>query len=243
MRHKLLYLLALALTATSSGWGQDASGVPAPFSTQSIEKTDLKTKTGLFANGHAITIEVGSSEGKIKVSTTDMDPNVSYETDGASTVVFGGKYNESCESSSVTMKSGTVYSIVGGGYGAASNSVTKVTTANIYLEGGTVSNFIVGGGALWSEVTTANIQTQGDGTFTHNGWMIPAMESGSSGNTNGKYPEYDKAACKVGDFNVTLNKGTYWLIALAGGNGHFAYTKNGIAKIKGTAENLSLIHI
>ena len=24
MRHKLLYLLALALTATSSGWGQDA---------------------------------------------------------------------------------------------------------------------------------------------------------------------------------------------------------------------------
>ena len=237
MRHKLLYLLALALTATSSGWGQDASGVPAPFSTQSIEKTDLKTKTGLFANGHAITIEVGSSEGKIKVSTTDMDTNVSYETDGASTVVFGGKYNESCESSSVTMKSGTVYSIVGGGYGAASNSVTKVTTANIYLEGGTVSNFIVGGGALWSEVTTANIQTQGDGTFTHNGWMIPAMESGSSGNTNGKYPEYDKAACKVGDFNVTLNKGTYWLIALAGGNGHFAYTKNGIAKIKGTAEN------
>lgn len=237
MRHKLLYLLALALTATSSGWGQDSGGVPAPFSTQTIDKTDLKTTTGLFANGHAITIESGSSEEKIKVSTTDMEPNVSYEIDGATTVVFGGKYNESCESSSVTMKSGTVHSIVGGGYGTSSGSVAKVTTANIYLEGGTVSKFIVGGGALWSEVTTAYIKTQGEGAFTHNSWMIPAMESGSSNNSNGKYPEYDKATCKVENFNVTLNKGTYWIIALAGGNGHYAYTKNGKASIKGTAEN------
>lgn len=238
MRHKLLYLLALALTATSSGWGQeDSGGVPSPFSTQQIDKTDLKNTTGLFANGHAITIETGSSEGKIKVSTTDMGTNISYETDGASTVVFGGKYNESCESSSITMKSGTVKSIVGGGYGTASESVAKVTTTNIYLEGGTVSNFIVGGGALWSEVTTANIQTQGEGTFTHNSWMIPAMESGSSNNSNGKYPEYDKATCKVENFNVTLNKGTYWIIALAGGNGHYAYTKNGKASIKGTADD------
>lgn len=238
MRHKLLYLLALALTATSSGWGQeDSGGVPSPFSTQQIDKTDLKNTTGLFANGHAITIETGSSEGKIKVSTTDMETNISYETDGASTVVFDGKYNESCESSSITMKSGTVKSIVGGGYGTASESVAKVTTTNIYLEGGTVSNFIVGGGALWSEVTTANIQTQGEGTFTHNSWMIPAMESGSSNNSNGKYPEYDKATCKVENFNVTLNKGTYWIIALAGGNGHYAYTKNGKASIKGTADD------
>lgn len=238
MRHKLLYLLALALMATSSGWGQeDSGGVPSPFSTQQIDKTDLKNTTGLFANGHAITIETGSSEGKIKVSTTDMETNISYETDGASTVVFGGKYNESCESSSITMKSGTVKSIVGGGYGTASESVAKVTTTNIYLEGGTVSNFIVGGGALWSEVTTANLQTQGEGTFIHNGWMIPAMESGSSNNSNGKYPEYDKATCKVENFNVTLNKGTYWIIALAGGNGHYAYTKNGKASIKGTADD------
>lgn len=67
MRHKLLYLLALALTATSSGWGQeDSGGVPSPFSTQQIDKTDLKNTTGLFANGHAITIETGSSEGKSK---------------------------------------------------------------------------------------------------------------------------------------------------------------------------------
>lgn len=135
------------------------------------------------------------------------------------------------------MKSGTVKSIVGGGYGTAIESVAKVTTTNIYLEGGTVSNFIVGGGALWSEVTTANLQTQGEGTFIHNGWMIPAMESGSSNNSNGKYPEYDKATCKVENFNVTLNKGTYWIIALAGGNGHYAYTKNGKASIKGTADD------
>lgn len=240
MRHKLLYLLAFALMATSSGWGEDSTSqatVPSPFSTQKIDKTDLNGTTGLFANGHAITIETGASNGKIKVSTTDMATNVSCEIDGATTVVFGGKYNDICETSSITMKGGTVYAIVGGGYGAASNSVAKVTTANINLEGGTVSNFVVGGGALWSEVTTANIQTQGDGTFTHNGWMIPAMESGSSGNTKGKYPEYENASCKVGEFNVTLNKGTYWLIALAGGNGHFAYTKNGKATIQGTASD------
>lgn len=246
MNHKILiWLTATFLLAVNSM--RAGNEIPTPFTTQTIDKTDLakytgsgNTATGLFANGHSIIIEEGQTPNQIKVSTTDLEPNVSVELTGATTVVFGGKYNDDCETTNITLKSGTVYSIVGGGYGTTSGNSADVVTATVNLDGGTVNNWVIGGGAYYSTTETSNINAKGAASPIVKGWMIGCIESGAI-TDNGKYPEYAAAPCRVGTMNLDIQKGTYWIIALAGGNGHRTFTKTGNATIKGS--NGALIQI
>ena len=242
MNHKILIWLTAAFLLTVNNMRAE-NEIPSPFTTQTIDKTDLaknttpkgSSATGLFANGHSIIIEEGQTSDKIKVSTTDLEPNVSVELTGATTVVFGGKYNDDCETTNITLKSGTVYSIVGGGYGTTSGNSADVVTATVNLGGGTVNNWVIGGGAYYSTTETANINAKGIGIPTVKGWMIGCIESGAI-TDNGKYPEYAAAPCRLGTMNLDIQKGTYWLIALAGGNGHRTFTKTGNATIRGSKE-------
>lgn len=245
MNHKIhLWLTSVFLLTVNSVMGAitQTPEIPEPFTTQTIDKTGLagytgagKTATGLFANGHAIIIEEGTAEGNIKVTTTDLPENVSVELPGATTVVFGGKYNDDCETTNITIKSGTVYSIVGGGYGTSTEQSADVTTSTINLDGGTVTRWVIGGGAYYSTTETANINAKGEGTPTVNSWMIGCIESGVIKGGE-QYPEYAQAPCRVGTMNLDIKKGTYWIIALAGGNGDHSFTKTGNATIKGTNE-------
>lgn len=243
MNHKLhIWLTAVFLLAVNNIIGAE-NEITEPFTTQTIDKTDLAKKagtgnsssaTGLFANGHSIIIEEGTSSGNIKVSTTDLDPNVSVELPGATTVVFGGKYNDKCETTNITLKSGTVYSIVGGGYGTASGSSADVGSATVNLDGGTVNYWVIGGGAYYSKTEIANINAKGAGSPIVHSWMIGCMESGAI--TGAQYPEYTDAPCSVGTMNLNIQKGKYWIIALAGGNGDHSFTKTGKAFITGTKD-------
>ena len=242
MNHKILIWLTAAFLLTVNNMRAE-NEIPSPFTTQTIDKTDLakntnpkgSSATGLFANGHSIIIEEGQTSDKIKVSTTDLEPNVSVELTGATTVVFGGKYNDDCETTNITLKSGTVYSIVGGGYGTTSGNSADVVTATVNLDGGTVNNWVIGGGAYYSTTETSNINAKGTASPIVKGWMIGCIESGTI-TDNGKYPEYDAAPCRLGTMNLDIQKGTYWIIALAGGNGDRTFTKTGNATIKGNNE-------
>lgn len=241
MNHKILIWLTATFLLTVNNMRAE-NKIPTPFTTQTIDKTDLakytgsgNTATGLFANGHSIIIEEGQTPNQIKVSTTDLEPNVSVELTGATTVVFGGKYNDDCETTNITLKSGTVYSIVGGGYGTTSGNSADVGTATVNLDGGTVNMWVIGGGAYYSTTETSNINAKGAGIPIVKGWMIGCIESGVI-TDNGKYPEYDAAPCRLGTMNLDIQKGTYWIIALAGGNGHRTFTKTGNATIKGSNE-------
>lgn len=241
MNHKLhIWLTAVFLLAVNNIIGAE-NEITEPFTTQTIDKTDLAKKagssssaTGLFANGHSIIIEEGASSGNIKVSTTDLEKNVSVELPGATTIVFGGKYNDKCETTNITLKSGTVYSIVGGGYGTASESSADVVTATVNLDGGTVNQWVIGGGVYYSKTETANINAKGAGSPIVKSWMIGCMESGAI--TGAQYPEYADAPCSVGTMNLNIQKGKYWIIALAGGNGDHTFTKTGEAFITGTKD-------
>ena len=241
MKKRLLMLLAAFMAVTSVGWVHAEGNIPSPFTTQTIDKTDLKAKAGsqarigLFANGNAVKIE-SAGDGKIKISTTDLTSNVSVEMPDSTTIVFGGGYNQTYETTSVTLESGTVYAIVGGGYGTASANSANSTTTNVHLNGGEVKTFVVGGGAFYSQVGTANIDAKGANALTVNSWMVGCMESGAI-TENGKYPDFNAAPCRVENLNLDIQKGTYWIIALAGGNGHRSFTKNANAVIKGTAQN------
>ena len=241
MKKRLLMLLAAFMAVTSVAWVHAQGTIPSPFTTQTIDKTDLKAKAGsqarigLFANGNAVKIE-SAGDGKIKISTTDLTSNVSVEMPDSTTIVFGGGYNKTCKTTSVTLESGTVYAIVGGGYGTASASSANSTTTNVHLNGGKVMMYVVGGGAFYSQVGTANIDAKGANVPTVNSWMVGCMESGAI-TENGKYPDFNAAPCRVEKLNLDIQKGTYWIIALAGGNGHRSFTKNANAVIKGTAQN------
>lgn len=254
MNHNIhLWLTSVFLLVANSVMGAitatEEDQIPAPFTTQAIEKTDLAkfagtekkstSATGLFANGHAIVIEDGTETDKIKVTTTDLPENVSVELPGATTIVFGGKYNDKCGTTNITLKSGKVYCIVGGGYGTTTENSADVTTSTINLDGGTVNMWVLGGGAYYSKTETANINAKGADSPTAKGWMIGCMESGAiKGN---QYPEYEAAPCSVGEMNLDIQKGTYWIIALAGGNGDHTFTKTGIANIKGTQDSQVVI--
>lgn len=250
MNHKIhIWLTTILLLSANNIISAtiEENAVPEPFSVQTIDKTDLakyavttkattsSSATGLFANGYPTTIEEGTDSKNIKVTTTYNGNEVTYELPGSSTVVFGGKYNDDCDATNITLKSGTVYSIVGGGYGTSSENSADVTTSTINLNGGTVNNWVVGGGAYYSKTTTANINAKGEAAPTVNGWMIGCIESGSI-TTGTAYPEFDNTPCKLETMNLDIQKGTYWLIALAGGNGTRSFTKTGNATIKGTSD-------
>ena len=75
MRHKLLYLLALALTATSSGWGQDvdtlvySSGgkLCKMILPQTPSNPALESIPSCFANGNPVRVYLNQASGRMIV--------------------------------------------------------------------------------------------------------------------------------------------------------------------------------
>lgn len=81
MRHKLLYLLALALTATSSGWGQDvdtlvySSGgkLCKMILPQTPSNPALESIPSCFANGNPVRVYLNQASGRMIVETIETD--------------------------------------------------------------------------------------------------------------------------------------------------------------------------
>lgn len=81
MRHKLLYLLALALTTTSSGWGQDvdtlmySSGgkLCKMILPQTPSNPALETIPSCFANGNPVRVYLDQTSGRMIVETIETD--------------------------------------------------------------------------------------------------------------------------------------------------------------------------
>lgn len=112
-----------------------------------------------FANGTDITIDINDDNNTI-ISWQDGNQIVPPTV----TVFGGGNEGTSYESSNITMNSGEVTRIVGGGLSTNSESIAKVENSNITINGGIVSLGISGGGFLYAEVTNANV-TVNNGTI------------------------------------------------------------------------------
>lgn len=233
MKRNIQALFAVFLLSANVGASYAQDTTQSAFTEKEITKTDLKGNKGLFANGNAITIEAGS-DGKTKVTATGS--NEVKEIDGSQYIIFGGKYDDDCETTNITMKGGSVKAIVGGGYGTTKENSADVSgTTTINITGGTITNMLIGGGAYYATSKKADI-TISDVIMGSTAWILGSIESGNATGPSSKYPEFKDATCKLAEMNLTITGGTFGYIALTGGNGYYAYTQKGTANITGTGE-------
>lgn len=139
MRHKLLYLLALALTATSSGWGQDvdtlvySSGgkLCKMILPQTPSNPALESIPSCFANGNPVRVYLNQASGRMIVETIETDGGTpdTLQFEPGKFGVFGGSLGKAVTSASITLESGSIRSIFGGGMFVGNAGTGKTTQA------------------------------------------------------------------------------------------------------------------
>ena len=141
----LIVIIYIAMFGANIAKAQDVSETPV------YEPTYYGGQGAFFANGTPITIK-------------QQEQNTVIEWNGGSQIVSstvyvygGGREDTDFESSSITMESGTVGYIYGGGVSTIENQPAKVTYVSIKIDGGTVSKEVFGGGRIYSEVDSTNI--------------------------------------------------------------------------------------
>ena len=200
-----------------------------------------KGYTFIYANGNPITIEQGSTEGFVKISIDNTNDVLEVET-SKNPVVFGGSKNATVSSSKITMKSGKVMNLFGGGYGESNGSTAAATAQPAVVTGNTVINVsggeahnIIGGGLYYSKSNIVNI-TISKVTMDAGAWvMCGGMESGLT--TAGKYPTFDKCTNTVNEGTLTITGGTFCYVCVGGTDGWGGYVKKATANISGTADS------
>lgn len=187
-----------------------------------------------FANGNPIVIEKDSNgvteikwgtDNKYPLGFTDVLVSVYGGKDGSSGAV-------TVESTSITMKSGTVYNLYGGnlGKGNSDNTDTSVVSGNTYIEvsgkESIVENVIVGGGRCNSAVKgTATIKIDGVKFPTGNTCYVMGGNHGngtegskgidSEGNVDGTMI----TNATVNNVDITVTDSNVYLVT-GGGGGH-----------------------
>ncbi len=159
-----------------------------------------------FANGTPITIS--DISGTTTITWSDGKQEIT-----TSTLIFGGGTDSSdIEETNITMESGTVGHIFGGGFSDYFTRRALVKESNITINGGTITDSVFGGGLLYSVIDNANI--------TVNNGKINSIYGGSVG-----YYNYGGIEHKASN----LNKHGYYANLVDNSN---------IKIIDGTIENL-----
>ena len=195
-----------------------------------------------YANGTSIVI--AEVEGNTEISWNNGADSEIVKT--TTTVYGGGVAGSSFDSASITMNSGTVANIYGGGEGTATESA-DVKNVAIVINGGTVVSYlngskltggnIAGGGTLASKVETAKIEIKG-GTV---GVVMGGGKSSHSGKEAGTISAPENSLNSTGTTEVTISAGTindanngYGLV-YGGGQG-YSYVENTTVNISGNAD-------
>lgn len=169
-----------------------------------------------FANGTPIVI-------------SEIDGNTTITWNGGNQIVpntvsvFGGGNGGNYESSQITMESGTVQNLVAGGLGYSADKSSTVTTANVIINGGTISNAVTGGGYFNAKVNESNIQMNGGTALTVQGG---GMASGKIDGVNysvGTKEDSENSPNRTEIANVTISGGKVTYGVFGGGQG-YSYT-------------------
>ena len=84
--------------------------------------------------------------------------NIDIQLKSDEAIVYGGAKNKTVESSTITMESGTIKRIYGGGYGSTAEKTANIVgKATIQIKGGTITNVLCGGGDQFAK-TNAGYQ-------------------------------------------------------------------------------------
>ena len=182
----------------------------------SYDSTYNNNQGAFFANGTPIVIsEVGGNTTITWDSGSQIVPNT--------VSVFGGGNGSNYESSQITMESGTVQNLVAGGLGYTVDKSSTVTNANVIINGGTISNAVVGGGYFNAKVNKSNIQMNGGTALTVQGG---GMASGKIDGVNysvGTKEDSENSPNRTEIANVTISGGKVTYGVFGGGQG-YSYT-------------------
>ena len=182
----------------------------------SYDSTYNNNQGAFFANGTHIVI-------------SEVEGNTTITWNGGSQIVpntvsvFGGGNGGNYNSSKITMKSGTVQNLVAGGLGYSADKSSTVTTANVIINGGTISNAVVGGGYFNAKVNKSNIQMNGGTALTVQGG---GMASGKIDGVNysvGTKEDSENSPNRTEIANVTISGGKVTYGVFGGGQG-YSYT-------------------
>ncbi|WP_196009895.1 hypothetical protein [Parabacteroides distasonis] len=272
MRHKLLYLLALALTATSSGWGQDvdtlvySSGgkLCKMILPQTPSNSALESIPSCFANGNPVRVYLNQASGRMIVETIETDGGTpdTLQFEPGKFGVFGGSLGKAVTSASITLESGSIRSIFGGGMFVGNAGTGKTTQAvtdkysyknsdgsyytpvsadvsdavSIEIKpGAVVSNLLLGGGRYYAKTNTVNIKAD---QATIMAIYAGGYDQGQT--TNTLTTDVDASVNGVKNVNMTLSKCTIPEgLGTGGGQG---YTHTGTSVVTVTDSELGAIY-
>ena len=190
-------------------------------------------EVSVFANGFPVTVYEENNQ--LVIETENETLKFSNKTSGGYYPVrlYGGSYMNPVSSTSITLNSGYIRNIYGGGRSDDAAMPAFVSgDANITVNGDASAVLIVGGGRYYATTATANIAF-GNENNPYTGNMgtvyVGGMDQGQTTNKDNPYNEqlyYN--ANYVGFVNLNIYGGTFSEVACGGGNG---YTHTGISNV------------
>ena len=195
------------------------------YSPPIYDETYNNNQGALYANGTPIT--VSEENGKTLVSWengSQIVPN--------SVTIFGGGNGGNFASSNITMNSGTVQNLVGGGIGFTEDTSSFISNTKIIINGGNVTNAIVGGGYFYASVDTSNIEVNGGNIFSMQGGGIATGKISGKNYSVGTKDDAINSKCRVNTANTIINAGTIQTLLFGGGQG-YSYTGTANLTING----------
>lgn len=238
----LLLLVAMIGMTTSAGWAQNGGDTTTPEESNTVLTTHQDgDKTWVFANGHPVTVTKAASATDQQANPTEEAEQVTISVDGTNesktvaktSSLFGGSYGATVDgTTSITMTSGTIRRIYGGGYGLTNNNENSngcgdVTgTATITITGGEVYDLLSGGGNNYAKTNEAKINISGENT------KIGSLYAGGVGASaaNSLVKTWEDAVCGTNVVDIDIS-GKVTLKSMGCGGGH-AYTYTGTSKVR-----------
>lgn len=156
-----------------------------------------------YANGTPITIKENASN-QTEITWAGGSQIITDTT----TVFGGGIQGTTYQTSDITMESGTVAIMYGGGQSLIENENTRVEKTNITINGGTITESLYGGGLIYATSEESNI-TVNNGiikSITGGGCAAAAISGTLYAAGTEENPELSKN--RVDITNITINNGT-----------------------------------
>ena len=190
-------------------------------------------EVSVFANGFPVTVYEENNQLVIETENETMTFGDKTKAGYYPVRLYGGSYMCPVSSTSITLNSGYIRNIYGGGRSDDAAMPAFVSgDANITVNGDASAVLIVGGGRYYATTATANIAF-GNENNPYTGNMgtvyVGGMDQGQTTNKDNPYNEqlyYN--ANYVGFVNLNIYGGTFSEVACGGGNG---YTHTGISNV------------
>ena len=188
------------------------------FATESpsYDETYNSNQGAFFANGTPIVIS--EIDGKTVITWENGSQTVPNTVS-----VFGGGNGGNYESSKIIMESGTVQNLIAGGIGYTADTATTITTANLIINGGVVTNAVTGGGYFNAKVNTSNIQMNGGTVLSIQGGGMASGKINGIDYSVGNKDDTMNSPNRTDTANLVISGGKITYGLFGGGQG-YSYT-------------------